>query len=70
MIVVVIVVVIAVVFVLVAQSCLTFGDTTAAELPSLPLFNTEHVGRNVEVPTKHSVESQRFTKSVTKSLGI
>lgn len=23
-----------------------FGDTTAAELPSLPLFNTEHVGRN------------------------
>ena len=47
-----------------------FGDTTTADLPSLPLLKLNMWVGTAEVPTTHSVESQRFTKSVTKSLGI
>ena len=47
-----------------------FGDTTTAELPSLTLLKLNMWVGTAEVPTTHSVESQRFTKSVTKSLGI
>lgn len=66
----VIVVVIAVVFVLVAQSCLTLVTPRPLNFPVCPYLTLNMWVGMAEVPTKHSVESQRFTKSATKSLGI
>ena len=68
--VIVLVVVIAVVFVLVAQSCLTLAIPWPLNFPVCAYLTLNMSVGMAEVPTKHSVKSQRFTKSVTKSLGI
>lgn len=68
--VIVLLVVTAVVLVLVAQSCLTLATPQPLNFPVCPSLTLNMWVGMAEVPTKHSVESQRFTKSVTKSLGI
>lgn len=68
--VIVLVVVMAVVFVWVAQSCLTLATPRPLNFPVCAYLTLNMWVGMAEVPTKHSVESQRFTKSVTKSLGI
>lgn len=66
----VLLVVIAVVLVLVAQSCLTLATPRPLNFPVGPSLTLNMWVGMPEVPTKHNVESQRFTKSVTKSLAI
>ena len=66
----IVLVVIAVVFVLVAQSCLTLAIPWPLNFPVCAYLTLNMSVGMAEVPTKHSVKSRRFTKSVTKSLGI